>query len=123
MASALSPADETARFVALRQPQVVGDKANRLRLPERTLSNKSVRGSHVIRMLILEIFSGCGELTAVLKAACFGVSAPMDAHPAKSIYVPEHDLLRPSVVKHLEALFVGGLFLLCLFWFAMFVIF
>ena len=110
MASALNPAEDPSQFVALRQPQVVGDKASRLLLPERTLSNKSVRGSHAIRMLTLEVFSGCGELTAALKAAGFVVSAPMGAYPAKNIYVPEHDLLRPSVVKHLEAMFVEGYF-------------
>ena len=61
-------------------------------------------------MLILEVFSGCGGLAAALKAAGFGVSAPMDVHPAKNIYGPEHDLLRPSVVKHLDTLFVAGCF-------------
>ena len=98
MASALNPVDDPSRFVALRQLQVEGDEASRLLLPERTLSNKSVRGSHAIRMLLLEIFSGCGELSAALKAAGLGVGAPVDAYPAKNI------LLRNMIYSDLQLL-------------------
>ena len=108
MASALNPADDPSRFVVLRQPQAVGSEASRLLRVGRTPSNKSVRGSHALCMLALEIFSGIGALSAALESSGFGVSAPMDAYPAKNVYVPEHDLLMPSVVKQLEALFAAG---------------
>ena len=83
LASALNPADDPSRFVDLRSPRPVSDKVRDMLLPSWTQSAKSSKGCHGDKFQVLEIFAGCGALTAALLKIGFGAGQPFEAYPEK----------------------------------------
>ena len=50
---------------------------------------------------MLEVFSGCGRLSQAFADLAFGVATPLEAYPAKGVYVSSHDLLHDKTFPRL----------------------
>ena len=106
--SAQNPSDDPSREVPLRKPKVATGVVARLITPGRTADGCSSSGPHNQRWLVLEVFSGCGRLSAKLANAGLGVAPPLEAYPAKGVYVRASDLLDNDTFDKLLREFSSG---------------
>ena len=100
-----NPADDPSKFVALRLPQVPEPWLSPMLVPEPT---GAVAERERLGMIFrfLELYSGCGRLSAAASAAGALVLPPVDAYTAQGAYSRDQDFNCPDVVARIRRLIV-----------------
>ena len=104
----LNPSDDPSRNVALRDRIQGSDLIEKLVTAESCRKRDKTQSAGRADLLCLECFAGAGGLSKALVDSDVDTLPPMEAHPARTVYVKHHDLDDPAVYARIERLIKSG---------------